>query len=390
LKAPPAFRFWDETATLAGVLVSRPNRFLVEVQCGRERLLAHCPNPGRMLEMLVPGCRVLLEPAANPRRKTAHTLVAAEYAGQWIPLVSVAANAAVRALVLEERFGDARVVAEYTHGRSRFDFMIEAGDARHLVEVKACTQVEHRVALFPDAPTKRGLRHLSELADADDVDGRLLIFAILNPDADVFMPNMHIDPAFSAGLLAAAGAVELQAVAIRTAADGSAVLANRAVPIDLQRVAAMPADSGTYLLTLELPQSISVVAGALGTLELRAGYYLYVGSAMRNLWHRIGRHLARPKRAHWHIDHLTQRAAKVSAAAIVSAHRLECHAAALVADAADAAVPRFGSSDCHCGSHLFYFQQHPLAVHRFRRALAQLRHHDAWQPPASVSGRGTA
>ena len=372
--------------------MARPNRFLVVVDCGGRELEAHCADPGRLEQILVPGCTVLVVARSGANRRTAHTLVAAEYRGHVIPLLSAAANAAMEALVLRPRHPAARIRREYPVGRVRLDFAVEEADSQQLIEVKACTLVEHSVALFPDAPTARGLRQLHQLRQLNRLPGpgqrgslAKILFAVMNPEARVLVPNLHVDPAFSAGLLAAAGEVQIEALALRVGRDGRADVVGD-VPLDLDRVASLRPDSGCYLLTVELAEATELQVGALGSLRLAAGYYVYVGSALRNLWQRLARHRRRRKRSHWHIDYLTLQARHVATHAVVSGARLECHAARLVAAVADGEVAEFGSSDCDCSSHLFFFDRPPLLSAPFRRVLARLRHHDAWLTSGQLAG----
>jgi Uri superfamily endonuclease len=140
------------------------------------------------------------------------------------------------------------------------------------------------------------------------------------------------------------------------------------------------ANSGTYLLWIEVEQPLRFGAGALGELALEPGTYLYVGSARRALGARVRRHLTRaagrphvpvvldgwtlaslgplrPKRLHWHVDHLLeQSAARVREVTLLVGRHCECRLAGDLRREAGATVPLlgFGASDCRkrCGSHL--------------------------------------
>jgi sugar fermentation stimulation protein A len=113
------------------------------------------------------------------------------------------------------------------------------------------------------------------------------------------------------------------------------------------------------LLRLEAPVDLAV--GRLGTFELRAGWYVYIGSALGGLGARLRRHARRGKPIHWHVDALREVAELVAVAVRVGPERLECAVAAAVAGlpAAALAVPRFGASDCRCVSHLVGFPDEP-------------------------------
>lgn len=111
---------------------------------------------------------------------------------------------------------------------------------------------------------------------------------------------------------------------------------------------------GTYALVLRLARPARIRVGALGVFRFPAGWYLYVGSALGGLEHRLARHSRRDKILHWHIDYFRRRAELVEAWYSVSPRRDECRWASAVLKMAAAGVPapRFGSSDCGCPAHL--------------------------------------
>jgi len=218
--------------------VDRPNRFVVRALVGETLVEAHCPNPGRMSELLFPGVPVILEQAA-PTRKLAYTLAAVLRPGSegstvTIPLISVRANAAVEALVLPRLFPGARSVRpEFTRGESRFDFLVEdAQGTLHLVEVKACSEVEFGSALFPDAPSQRARKHLEELA-REGTRGYVphVVFVVVHGRPGFLAPNLHTDPAFSRTLLALAPRLNLHAVVLETDAGGATRLIEADLPV---------------------------------------------------------------------------------------------------------------------------------------------------------------
>ena len=229
-----------------GTYLDRPNRFTARVLIGGEVVCVHCPNPGRLTELLFPGDPVLLERAAT-ERKLALTLVAVERPGNdgstTIPLVSVRANPAVGGLVLPLLFPDARTVKpEFSLGGSRFDWYVEDSRGRHLIEVKACSEVEYGTALFPDAPSLRATRHLEELARWGD-EGYVphVVFAVVHGRPSHWSPNVHTDPAFARTLAALAPKLHLHAVVFETRSDGTTRLVDPELPLVLP---GQVADSG--------------------------------------------------------------------------------------------------------------------------------------------------
>lgn len=133
---------------------------------------------------------------------------------------------------------------------------------------------------------------------------------------------------------------------------------------------------GTYVLALWLETQQRIVVGRLGEIEFPSGWYLYVGSAMGpgGLQARLARHrehIGRAKRAHWHVDHLRERAAWGGAWALASHQRLECDWAAQLQrlPGAEIVAPGFGASDCRCSTHLVHVHALP-GDEWFGRALA--------------------
>lgn len=113
-------------------------------------------------------------------------------------------------------------------------------------------------------------------------------------------------------------------------------------------------DSGVYLLIVRLAAGSRIRVGGLGTFGFPAGCYVYVGSAQRNLSHRLARHTRRDKPLRWHIDYLTTRGTVLGAIVEQAPRSRECELAGLLASEAHIPAPRLGASDCGCPAHLFY------------------------------------
>ena len=113
---------------------------------------------------------------------------------------------------------------------------------------------------------------------------------------------------------------------------------------------------GTYCLFIHLQKDIHITVGRLGCLFFPQGVYIYVGSALNNLEKRIQRHRKKDKKMHWHIDYFLQHATITNILTIETGDKLECsiaHLLSLIPSVQE--IPNFGSSDCQCTSHLFYF-----------------------------------
>jgi len=195
----------------AAVFLARPNRFLLEARlAGGAEVVAHLPDPGRLIELLAPGRRIWLRPAARPSgRKTAWTAVLVEGpAGSGlVSLDTTLPNRLVAAALvagsLPELAGWSLERAEAPVGRSRFDFLLRGHGKRRLaLEVKSVTLVEKEVGLFPDAVTARGTRHLRELAVLAGRDGweAAVFFVAQRADVVRVRAAREIDPGFAAAL----------------------------------------------------------------------------------------------------------------------------------------------------------------------------------------------
>ncbi|MBR4934136.1 MAG: DNA/RNA nuclease SfsA, partial [Clostridia bacterium] len=150
-----------------GRFISRPNRFIAIVELDGEEITVHVKNTGRCKELLIPGCTVYLEKAKNPERKTPYDLIAVKKGDILINMDSQVVNGAAEEWIKKSGIfsSDARVKREVTHGASRFDLYIEDGDRRAFLEVKGVTLEKEGAALFPDAPTLRGVKHLNHLSE---------------------------------------------------------------------------------------------------------------------------------------------------------------------------------------------------------------------------------
>jgi sugar fermentation stimulation protein A len=369
------------------VLVSRPNRFLIIARDGEEELRCHCPNPGRMTEFMFPGTELILERRKEGQAKTDWTAAGLRYRGGVVPLFASRANKAAETLILPRIIPGLREVhREFSLGASRFDFLcIGEKGRRHLVEVKACSLVEYGVAMFPDAPSIRALKHLDELAVLSG-EGYVchILFVIMHGKPERFVPNLHTDPDFAAALSRYGravgqpvrdGRVYVHAALLECGGDGRAALIREETPVDLSHGALAAGNGGNYLLVMEMPEDREITVGSLGGLHFGRGWYVYAGSARKNLEQRLSRHLRKVrKRKHWHVDYITPYTGRVRPLAVMSYRNLECDLAADMERLGGRPVPGFGCSDCRCGSHLFRFTEDPLGNRAFTDTLFRYRH----------------
>jgi sugar fermentation stimulation protein A len=203
--------------------VRRDNRFVVQVEYQNENHPAHLANPGRLKELLTPAQRLWVHPVDDPSRKTRLDVVLVEMNQTLVSVNSQLPNQLVaRALNAGTLPGTQeiqRVHREVKYHHSRIDFVAEEGQGHRLrrIEVKSVTLVTEGIAMFPDAPTQRGTRHLHELRSlVQDGGCAVVIFVIQRKDACMFTPNDEMDPAFGTALRSAVEAgVEVHALRCR-------------------------------------------------------------------------------------------------------------------------------------------------------------------------------
>ena len=186
-----------------GKFLSRPNRFIANVEIDGKAEVCHVKNTGRCKELLIKGCTVWLEHSDSESRKTAFDLVAVEKGDRLINMDSQAPNKAIGEWLREKMpFGEGfSVYPEKKYGNSRFDFYLESQDRKIFMEVKGCTLEKDGVVLFPDAPTLRGVKHIEELSHClDEGDESYIMILVQMSDVKYFTPNYDTHPEFGEAL----------------------------------------------------------------------------------------------------------------------------------------------------------------------------------------------
>jgi sugar fermentation stimulation protein A len=362
-----------------GRFIRRLNRFVIEAETEGHRVEAYLANPGRLWELLLPGSELLLVQSLRTG-KIPYTVLACLKNGRPILLHTHLTNKVIRSLISDNwpgLFDNYRVVrTEPAWGRHRFDLLLEDREsgAEYYLEIKSSTLFSGAVAMFPDAVTKRGAAHLiklQELAEQGIKTGCL--FVVMNPEAEYFLPAYHIDSNFAHAFSTVHHAVELRAIAIGFEHSFTAVNFFKPLTIPFNLLNAELADRGAYLLLIRLDRERKIDVGKLGSFTFVSGYYVYSGSGMSNLRRRVDRHVRRTKQRHWHIDYLTAVADAVTPVPIVSSDRLECALAQDIRELSVRVLAGFGSSDCGCPGHLFYFAENPLHNRNFIELIQNYR-----------------
>jgi sugar fermentation stimulation protein A len=200
-----------------GTFVSRPNRFIANVTVNGSDIQCHVKNTGRCRELLIPGADVILCEAEGQNRKTEYDLVSVYKNGVLINMDSQAPNKIAAEYIPSLMPDLLELKPEVRYGDSRFDFYAKTQSCEAFIEVKGVTLEKDGVALFPDAPTARGVKHLNGLISAALAGYRAaVIFIIQMNSVKYFTPNMETNPEFGKALIKAHGAgVEMYAVSCR-------------------------------------------------------------------------------------------------------------------------------------------------------------------------------
>ncbi len=183
--------------------IKRHNRFVAEVLLENEAVLCHVKNTGRCRELLQEGVTVYLEKAENTARKYQYSLISVQKGGRLVNMDSSAPNKAVYEWLKKgEYFKDITLIKpESTYGKSRLDFYFEYDGKKAYMEVKGVTLENEGVVSFPDAPTKRGVKHLEELITlAENGFEAYAMFVVQMKDVLYFTANGKNDPDFERAL----------------------------------------------------------------------------------------------------------------------------------------------------------------------------------------------
>lgn len=190
-----------------GLFISRPNRFIAKVNIDGEEQTVHVKNTGRCRELLKENAVVFLEKSSNPNRKTQYDLISIYKGDTLINMDSQSPNKVVGEWLAEGGFlkNPTLIKPEAAYGNSRLDFYLENENEKAFIEVKGVTLEVDGTARFPDAPTERGRKHLSELIRAKQNGySAAAIFVIQMKGCKRFEPNDKTDPAFAQELKRAA------------------------------------------------------------------------------------------------------------------------------------------------------------------------------------------
>ena len=370
---------------LKATYTGRPNRFVVTLDLNGESVLAHLPNPGRMWELLFTGVTMYIVPHDKPDAKTKYRVVGIERDGVVIMLDTNYSNDVAQYLIenkLIPGWEQWRVVRrEYTvklHGTtSRFDVLLTNDEGTEfLLEVKSCTLFSKTGgAMFPDAITERGRKHLLHLKELQNEGYHTgVLFLVQWDKAQWFLPDYHTDLEFARTFKEVAPSLDWKAVAVAWDETFTMPTVTRECIYPSYILDSEAYDSGVYVMVMYLDHELDLEIGSKGMMHFNAGYYMYVGSAKANLTKRIERHKRKRKKMHWHLDYFRGHCEMIAGLPIrTSRQDAECALADAVRVIAGWSVPKFGCSDCDCKSHLFGMTENPIHNKAFMDVVEEFR-----------------
>ena len=203
-----------------GIFLERTNRFIAYAEIEGRKEAVHVKNTGRCEELLIPGTKVYLQKADDPKRKTKWDLIAVDkkmmpalegksdcLSTKLVNMDSQVPNQLVKEWLEEGNLieGITRIRPECAYGNSRIDLYVEAGERKIFIEVKGVTLEEDGRVRFPDAPSERAIKHVRELEKAVQEGYEAYVFFVIQmKGVRYFTPNMDTHPAFGEALKQAA------------------------------------------------------------------------------------------------------------------------------------------------------------------------------------------
>jgi sugar fermentation stimulation protein A len=186
-----------------GTFIKRYKRFLADIKLddGSE-VVAHCTNSGSMKSCLENGAEVFLTLVTDPKRSTKFTWEMIKINGDWVGINTGNPNKlafeAISTGKIPELTGYTKVLREVVFGDSRFDIFAENETEKCFIEVKNVSLKEGKYALFPDAVTTRGQKHLKTLMEVKANGIRaVMLYIVQRSDTEVFAPAKQIDPEYA-------------------------------------------------------------------------------------------------------------------------------------------------------------------------------------------------
>jgi sugar fermentation stimulation protein A len=221
-----------------GTLVKRYKRFLADIKLDNgDEVVAHCTNSGSMKSCLENGAEVYLSPVNDSKRKTRFTWEMIKINGNWVGINTGNPNKLAFEAIKNGKIPGLEkyttVKREVKFRDSRFDMFAENEHEKCFVEVKNVTLKEGKYALFPDAVTTRGQKHLKTLVEVKKEGMRaVMLYIVQRIDVEVFGPASEIDPGYAAGLKEAV-AEGVEVIAMQAKVTPEKIELTKKLPVEI-------------------------------------------------------------------------------------------------------------------------------------------------------------
>ncbi|MCM8771540.1 MAG: DNA/RNA nuclease SfsA [Candidatus Omnitrophica bacterium] len=362
-------KFSKNTKMKEALFIERINKFTVKCEINNHIIKAYLPNSGRLWELLLPKRKLYLK---EKNGNLNYKVFGVERNGYFICLDTHYTNTLVKQFlkknIIKDLTGYKIKKEEFKIENTKIDFLIEKENKIVPLEVKSCTLFENNIAMFPDAITQRAKKHLEIL----EKNNGIILFIVYYPEAKYFLPEFHIDPLFSKKLYELRNKILIKAISVKWIGDEKFEFVKE-IEIPWHIYEKEGKDKGNYLILGKLNNDIYLKIGYLENLFFKKGYYIYVGSAMNSLTARIKRHLKINKIKKWHIDYFIPYLNDLKSISIRSSENLECLVSNELEKISNGIIKNFGSTDCKCKSHLYFFENNPLCNEKFINILLKFR-----------------
>jgi sugar fermentation stimulation protein A len=221
-----------------GKILKRYKRFFADIQLNNEIVVAHVPNTGSMKTCWEPGWKALVSFHDDPKRKLKYTLEMTSNGKSWIGVntswPNKLAQEAISSGHIKELLGYSTITPEKTIGESRIDlYLTGEGKKDCYVEIKNVTLAQNQIALFPDAVSERGQKHLRELTHLSKSGHRAcMLFIVQREDVTSFKPADAIDPEYGK-LLREAAKAGVEILVYQCHLDVKGISLSKSLPYDL-------------------------------------------------------------------------------------------------------------------------------------------------------------
>ena len=334
--------------------IERHNRFVASVMLENRLERVYVPNTGRLAELAIPGEKVLLAPSPGKYR---YKILYFYYRGRPVFIDSVAGNDIFEKLLtsgaVQDMEGFRVLRREPPYRNHRFDFLLEnPGGGQVFAELKSCTLALDDTASFPDAVSERASLHVEALAETGS---GMLIFFILHENVKRFVPNYHRDFRFYQTLKENAGFIDIRVYAARY---GRGFEITGAEPVELVIPEVKPA--GIFFIIMRNTSPSSVNAGDAVDVTLKAGYYIYAGSAGTDLFGKIAVLKKRKKHLRQPVEHIISSMEVISDIPVVTEQYDIRDACRFLEKTGGSAVKEFTGRERDGSGALYFFEKNPL------------------------------